>query len=29
MSLMGSQMQGNPRSSGLIYVETDDSNFCF
>jgi len=29
MSLMGSQMQGNPKSSGLTYVESDDSNLCF
>ena len=29
MSLMGSHMQGNPESSGLTYVETDDSNLCF
>jgi hypothetical protein len=26
---MGSQMQGNPKSSGLTYVESDDSNLCF
>jgi len=22
-------MQGNPKSSGLMYVESDDSNLCF
>jgi len=26
---MGIRMQGNPKSSGLTYVETGDSNFCF
>jgi len=29
MSLMGIRMQGNPKSSGLTYVETGVSNFCF
>jgi len=29
MSLMSIRMQGNPESSGLTYVESDDSNLCF